>query len=36
MSDLLQMLSMLALPASVLLMCRYLNRREPRPAATRH
>ena len=33
MSDLLQLLSMMALPASVLLLCRHVNRRNaPSPA----
>ena len=36
MSDLLQLLSMLALPASVLLVCRHHNRRQPASAAVRH
>lgn len=35
MSDLLQLLSMMALPASVLLMCRRANRRNPRSRAVR-
>ncbi|MDH6245865.1 hypothetical protein M2432_003518 [Mycobacterium sp. OTB74] len=36
MSDLLQLMSMLALPASVLLTCRHLNRRDLPTAAVRH
>lgn len=35
MSDLLQLLSMLALPAAVLLMCRRVNRRNPASPALR-
>lgn len=35
MSDLLQLLSMLALPASVLLLCRRANRRHPQAPAIR-
>lgn len=35
MSDLLQLLSMLALPASVLLMCRRANRRDLQSPAVR-
>ncbi len=35
MSDLLQLLSMLALPASVLLICRRVNRRNPPAPALR-
>jgi hypothetical protein len=36
MSDLLQLLSMLALPASVLLVCRHHNRRDVPSRAARH
>jgi hypothetical protein len=35
MSDLLQLLSMMALPASVLLLCRRVNRRNPPSGAVR-
>jgi hypothetical protein len=35
MSELLQLLSMMALPASVLLLCRRINRRNPPSAALR-
>jgi len=35
MSDLLQLLSMMALPTSVLLVCRRVNRRDPRSPAAR-
>jgi hypothetical protein len=36
MSDLLQVLSMLALPATVLLVCRHFNRRDLPSTALRH
>jgi hypothetical protein len=36
MSDLLQTLSMLALPASVLLVCRHFNRRDRQSTTARH
>lgn len=36
MSNLLQILSMMALPASVLLVCRRINRRHPHSTALRH
>lgn len=36
MSDLLQLLTMMALPASVLLVCRRMNRRHLPAAALRH